>query len=169
LEQAFIVSKASWKGTANSDMAGSPARRAFYTDLTAQMAEAGLVQIWVLELEGCPIAVQYQLVSDRGVHLLVSDFAENRRELSPGTVLLYHAIERLHEGGGKEFDFCGDAYDYKMAWATGVRRHVSIQVFNSKPYSRFIYVTKSRILPLLRRIGGGKETGGNVQPVSDQE
>ena len=91
------------------------------------------------------------------------------RSFSPGTVLLYKVLEQVHGSNIKEFDFGGNAYDYKMKWATGVRRHVNIQLFNPKPYSRFIYATKSRLLPLLRKIGAGKEVGGDVQPVSDQE
>ncbi len=150
LELAFRVSKASWKGTTNSDMAGSEARKAFYVDVTNHLAEEGLVQIWLLELAGCPIAVQYQLISHKAVHLLVSDFDENNHDLSPGTALLYRVIEQLHKEDIKEFDFCGDAYEYKMEWATGIRQHVNIQLFNSNWYSRFIFITKTRILPLFR-------------------
>jgi CelD/BcsL family acetyltransferase involved in cellulose biosynthesis len=150
LQSAFQVSASSWKRTTNSDMAGSDVRKAFYVDITNLMAKAGLVRIWLLELEGCPIAVQYQLISDNTIHLLINDFDESYRDLAPGIILLYSVIEQLHKENVKEFDFCGNAYEYKMGWANGIRRHVTIQLFSRKYYSRFIFITKTIILPMFR-------------------
>ena len=49
-------------------------------------------------------------------------------------------------------DLGGEAYQYKMKWATGTSAHVSFELFGGRPYSRFLYLTKSRLLPGVRRL-----------------
>jgi CelD/BcsL family acetyltransferase involved in cellulose biosynthesis len=152
LQQAFRVSRASWKGQQNTDMGGCELRRAFYEEVTQRFAELGVIQIWLLELDDQPAAIQYQLVSGTSVYLLVSDFAAQFHGHSPGTVLLYRVLEQLCRQGIREFDFCGEAYDYKMRWSTGVRRHVTLQLFGRTGYARGIFWAKTGLLPLLRRL-----------------
>jgi len=152
LQRAFHVSRASWKGQQNSDMGGCELRRAFYHDITQQFAQQGVIQLWLLDLDDQPVSLQYQLVSGPHVYLLVSDYDARFHGHSPGTVLLYRVLEQLCRQGICEFDFCGEAYDYKMRWSTGVRRHVTLQIFGRTGYGRGIFWAKTGLLPLLRRI-----------------
>lgn len=152
LEKAFRVSAASWKGLTKSDMAGIPARRAFYTEVTNRLAGSNLVRVWILEHSGSAIAIQYQLVANGRVYLLVSDFDEAHSALSPGTTLLYEVIQQLHQERYNHFDFCGNAYGYKLDWATGASHHVTLELFNRRWYSNLIFTTKNHILPTFRKI-----------------
>ena len=151
IEIAFEVSKASWKGKIGTDMTSSEQTKGFYTDLTHHFAQLGQVQIWILFVEEKPIAIEYQLVNKKKIYLLVSDFDEKYKKLSPGTSLLYNIIEKFHEEQISEFDFCGGVYDYKMKWATNIRELISYQVFSKKITSTFIYKCKNTILPMLRK------------------
>jgi len=162
---AFQVSANSWKGRLGTHMNGRPDREGFYRDLTALLAERRQVRIWLAMLDNRPIAVSYQLVSDKAVHSLVSDFDDSFRDLAPGNVLLYHILQKLCLEGKSGYDFCGNLSDYEKPWATGTKPHVTLQFFNRNWYSWFIFATKTRILPLFstvrglyQRIGGYKKT-----------
>jgi len=152
IDLAFRVSKASWKGEKGSDMSGSAPRKAFYIDITDHFARLGQIKVWISFLGDNPIAVQYQLTNGQVVYMLISDFDERYRSLSPGTVLLYQIMEKLHDTEVNEFDFSGNCYEYKTKWATGLRRHVTLEIFHNGAYSYFIFLTKKRILPMLRSV-----------------
>jgi CelD/BcsL family acetyltransferase involved in cellulose biosynthesis len=152
LRLAFQVSARSWKGRIGTHMNGSHEREAFYREITRSLAERRQVRIWLAMLNDRPIAVKYHLVSEKTVHSVVSDFDESFRDISPGNVLLYHVLEKLRSEGTLRYEFCGNTYDYEKPWATGVKPHVTLQLFNHNWYSRFIFVTKTRILPLLSRM-----------------
>lgn len=163
LRKAFAVSGESWKAKTGSDMAGSPARKAFYQKLTAELGKLGKVRILALELNGRPIAIQYLLNSHMCVHLLCSDFDENYRRFEPGNVLLYSVFRRLIAECIGDFDFCGEAYAYKMRWATGVRNHVTLWLFNRRLYSKLLYFGKVVALPAWRRIRGIRDNDTDLR------
>lgn len=153
LDIAFKVSRSSWKGKNGTDMSASQSSKSFYTDITNYFAKLNQVKIWILKLQDNPVAVQYQLFSDNKIYMLIIDFCEEYKKLSPGTVLMYHILQKYHdEDEVNEFDFCGDAHDYKLKWATHVREHKSLQIFNRRPYSYFIYFGKTKVLPMFRKI-----------------
>jgi len=83
--------------------------------------------------------------------LLINDYDEKYSKYGLGISLLYHVIEKYYEENMLEYDFCGEAYDYKMKWADDVKKHVTLQIFNDCYYSNFIFLTKKTILPSLRK------------------
>lgn len=153
LDLAFKVSMSSWKGKNGTDMSASQSSKSFYTDITNYFAKLNQVKIWILKLQDKPVAVQYQLFSNNKVYMLIIDFCEEYKKLSPGTVLMYHILQKYHdEEEVNEFDFCGDAHDYKLKWGNNVREHKSLQIFSRRPYSYFIYFAKAKVLPMFRKI-----------------
>jgi CelD/BcsL family acetyltransferase involved in cellulose biosynthesis len=152
LDLAFAVSRASWKGKLGTDMAGEEARRSFYTDITRRLAERGQVRIWISFLDETPLALHYDLVDSDTAYLIVNDFSDEHQAVSPGTVLLYQVIERMYREKLGRFQFSGDIYDYKSKWASGFHRHVTLEVFHNRPYSRLLWWTKNTALPALRSV-----------------
>lgn len=152
IDFAVRVSGASWKQAVNADIASTDASRQFYAEIASHFARVGQVRIWVSFLGDVPIALEYHLTCGERVYFLATDFHKEYAKLSPGTVLLYKVLEQLHGESVSEFDFGGNVYEYKMKWATGVRRHVGVQLCNRNLYSRFIYATKARFLPFVRTI-----------------
>src|SRR5438093_1634857 len=49
---------------------------------------------------------------------------------SPGILLLFRCVQEAVSEGYKEFNLLQGAADYKMAWATGLRRCVTLQYYN---------------------------------------
>lgn len=152
VDLSFQISKASWKGDIGTDMTSSEPRKAFYVELTNHLAQLGQIQIWILIIEDNPVALEYQLVNGKNIYLLISDFDESYKKLSPGTSLLYNILEKCYEDKLYEFDFCGGAYGYKLKWANGARELISYQIFSNKINSNLIYISKNKVLPILRRI-----------------
>lgn len=152
LELAFAVSKASWKGPLGTDMTGLTERRSFYVDVTPRLASRGEVKIWISFLEDVPVALEYQILARDIVYFIVNDFNDAYQKLSPGTVLLCHVLENLYrDKSADEFYFSGDLYDYKTNWATGLREHVNLEIFNDRAYSRCLCWAK-KAMPLLRTV-----------------
>jgi CelD/BcsL family acetyltransferase involved in cellulose biosynthesis len=153
VELAFAVSGSSWKAKLGTDMTGCPARRAFYHELSHRLARQGQVRIWISMLDETPLALQYDLVASDAMYLVVNDFNEACQGQSPGTVLLYQVVEKMFaERSIGRFQFSGDLYDYKSKWATGMHRHVTLEVFGDRCYSRFLCWAKETALPALRSV-----------------
>jgi CelD/BcsL family acetyltransferase involved in cellulose biosynthesis len=51
-------------------------------------------------------------------------------ETSPGTLLLFQCVCRAIRDGCREFDLLRGPADYKMAWANGLRRSVTLRHYN---------------------------------------
>jgi CelD/BcsL family acetyltransferase involved in cellulose biosynthesis len=51
-------------------------------------------------------------------------------EVSPGILLLYHCIYQAIKEGCREFDLLRGPADYKMAWATDLRRSITLRLYN---------------------------------------
>ena len=49
---------------------------------------------------------------------------------SPGILLLFRCVEEAVREGDQEFNLLKGAADYKIAWATGLRRCVTLQYYN---------------------------------------
>jgi CelD/BcsL family acetyltransferase involved in cellulose biosynthesis len=161
LRLTFEISSKSWKGRIGADMGGSAERKAFYREVTHALAEQSQVRIWISIINDSPIALSYQLISEHAVHQLVGDFDDSYRSLAPGNILLYHIIQQTYGERIRNYDFCGNAYEYEKPWAKGVKRHIHFQIFNANYYSSLIYTCKTRILPLLRCITTAFSTSAN--------
>lgn len=150
LDRAFAVSASSWKKQLDADMGGASDRRGFYEEITPLLAERSQVRVWTSSLGPTPLALQYNLVSPDTMYLLFNDFNGAYGDLSPGTVLLYEVLDRLHqERSIGRFQFVGHLYDYKSHWATGVEEHLSLEVFHKGAYSRALWNIKTRAIPSL--------------------
>jgi len=153
VDLAFQISKSSWKGDIRSDMSNSEDRKKFYINISQYLAKNKNVAIWVLVFQDKTIAVQYQIKSKEKVYLIINDFDQKYQRFAPGIVLLYRVIENCHdEKKLAEFDFSGDNYEYKLKWATGLRRHMDLQIFSNHFFSLFLFLMKDKVLPIIRKI-----------------
>jgi CelD/BcsL family acetyltransferase involved in cellulose biosynthesis len=115
LAQAMAISGASWKrDTGNAlDQAGP---RAFIERLTAHAHARGWLSLWLLELDGRPVAVEYQLVAMGNVYSLRSDFDASFEHLSPGSHLNRVLLERLFGSAGGRYYMGPGENAYKARW-----------------------------------------------------
>jgi CelD/BcsL family acetyltransferase involved in cellulose biosynthesis len=74
-------------------------------------------------------------------------------ETSPGTLLLFQCICQAIRDGCEEFDLLRGPADYKMAWANGLRRSMTLKLYNKTiraAASKFIKSGKEIVKVLVR-------------------
>jgi CelD/BcsL family acetyltransferase involved in cellulose biosynthesis len=153
IAQAFAVSAASWKKRIGSDMSGANDMRQFYQEISIRLAPSHQIRVWISSLDTIPLALHYALVSQDAIYLLINDFNEEHRRLSPGTVLLYQVLQTLHqERSVRRFHFSGDFYDYKSHWATGLERHLTFRLYHKGLLSTALWYGKTTLGPSLRAL-----------------
>jgi hypothetical protein len=145
------VGARSWKATLPISGTRNPVIARFFDLLTDALQRSGRLLLWVLRVDGRPIATEYHVRDGDTVVALRSDFDERYAEASPGAHL-HHAIVRAYfERGIRRYDMGPGDSDYKMRWATGVRELDTFWLFNRTPYATTLYAMERRAIPRLRR------------------
>jgi CelD/BcsL family acetyltransferase involved in cellulose biosynthesis len=117
LEAAIRISANSWKRETGNSL-GDPGPQAFIRALSKQAFRRGWLSLWILSLNGEPLAMEYQLVSNARVHALRSDFVESRAEISPGSHLNRYLLENLFERGLERYYMGRGENAYKARWTS---------------------------------------------------
>jgi CelD/BcsL family acetyltransferase involved in cellulose biosynthesis len=138
LPRLYEVSARSWKKQIRGDMGATPAARRFYRSLTDGLARAGKLAVWALEVDGRPVAMMYCLREGGRLIEMRFDFDDSHRRAGPGNALMGHVLKKSFDCGWTEHDFAGAAYGYKLAFASGVRRHVTIEAYAPRRWPRLL-------------------------------
>jgi CelD/BcsL family acetyltransferase involved in cellulose biosynthesis len=118
-EEAVAVSRRSWKHATSTGLE-QPGPLAFMRQLTDVAFERGWLSIWLLRIDGTPVAMEHQLVHERRVYALRADYDESYAHASPGTYLNREIIRRLFDGGHERYYLGPGRNQYKKSWsATG--------------------------------------------------
>lgn len=129
----------SWKASQGMAIIDSEMERAYYAKLLPFLASQSALHANVLYLDSVPIAYSLCYLSHGCVRQLKTSFDQRFEELSPGSIVHRFAIEKAFGIRAREFDFLGDAMLHKTHWATGLREHVSIQIFLPTIRGRMLY------------------------------
>lgn len=147
------VSMQSWKGPRGLAMATMQGMPRFFRELTARASMNGWLHLWVLRLDGRPIATEYQLTADGRVHALRADFDLSQSELSPGAYLNQHIVSSLFDRTAiEEYDMGPGLNEYKLRWATGSREVITLDIYAPTVYGHFLHGVETRLVPLVRRL-----------------
>ncbi len=108
---------------ASRDRRRSRARpaRAFHSDFAAVALERGWLRLWILEVDGAPIAAWYGWRLGSRYAYYNSGFDPGRSDLRPGLVLIAGVIRSALEEGAEEFDFLLGDESYKFRFAEDSR------------------------------------------------
>jgi CelD/BcsL family acetyltransferase involved in cellulose biosynthesis len=110
-----------WSERGESGVLADPAVRGFHREGAPALLDAGLLRLHVLRLDGAIAAVLYALADPptcrepRHAYYL-GGFDPRHRALSPGTLLVAHAMEQALAEGAAGFDFLRGAEPYKYRW-----------------------------------------------------
>jgi CelD/BcsL family acetyltransferase involved in cellulose biosynthesis len=111
-----------WSEAGQPGVFAQPRFAAFHDALMPQLLSAGALELLWLRVRGEPVAAQYNLVWDGKVSFYQCgrrpDVPDGQR---PGVVLMAHAIRGAIETGRREFDFLGEATNYKMQFTRTMR------------------------------------------------
>ena len=138
LQKLFSVSDASWKVANGIAITSNPERRVFFENLSClSRGERGL-QLWILEVDGIPIATETQIGDGRKVYALRSDFDERYADSSPGSYLQMEILKELFKGPYEEYSFGVGNNDYKMRWTDEKLFLSKFQLYNQTLYGNFL-------------------------------
>ena len=80
------------------------------------LLSAGLLRMYGLRVGGQAVAVLYGLTDGRRTYYYLGGFDPAHNDLSPGTLLIGHAVERATAEGHAAFDFLKGREPYKYRW-----------------------------------------------------
>jgi CelD/BcsL family acetyltransferase involved in cellulose biosynthesis len=127
---AFIrVEGSGWKDRSGTAIRSHWRTEQLYREFALRAAHAGWLRLYLLELDGVPIAGDFNCAFAGGWFLLKTGFDERYAELSPGLVLRGEILRASIEEGCRFYDFLGGPDAYKMRWASGVRPRVTLGAF----------------------------------------
>jgi CelD/BcsL family acetyltransferase involved in cellulose biosynthesis len=124
------VEERSWKHAHGTAITRIQRQRDFYRQLCDGAVHCGRLHLLVLYLDGRPIAYDLGVTTGGRYSYLKTSFDEAVRAASPATVLRAHLVESLISEGFQTLDFPAEPYEWEEQWASGVRWHRSVLVFN---------------------------------------
>ncbi|MGE5176189.1 MAG: GNAT family N-acetyltransferase [Hyphomicrobiales bacterium] len=146
------VADRAWKREEGLAVTSREESKRFFACLTDAAGRRGWLLLWVLRLDGTPIAVEYNLAEEGNVYALRADFDQEYRSYSPGAYLEHHILQTLFAEGYRAYH-AGPGFDaYKLRWTEEVRRNVTLNVYSARgPRNLLRWVVEGRLAPRLRR------------------
>lgn len=120
------VEARSWKPRSDATMAG---REATYRTVMADDAAPFRFSVYVLLLDGAPLAGGIWGDYGDNSYFLQSVYAEEHEALSPGTLVVWVALEQALRAGRKEFNMLPDFSYYKSRWLAQTLETETVQLF----------------------------------------
>ena len=129
LDAGLGLESSGWKGRQGTAMASQPETVRFYRRIAGWAAEAGILRLPFLRIDGVPVAFQLSLEQHDREYLLKLGHDAALDRLGPGTVLTAEVLEDAFRRGLESYEFCGADDDYKLRWTAEVRPMIRLQAF----------------------------------------
>jgi CelD/BcsL family acetyltransferase involved in cellulose biosynthesis len=133
LEALFKLHQTRWQSVGEPGTFESAERRKFYLDLGRLLLSQGLLEFWLLELNGMPAAAQFGFRFDTTVSQLQEGFDRAYSTDSVGYVLRAKVIQELIAQGVRTYDFLGGTPGYKAKWGAQPGHYLDLTF--ARPYS----------------------------------
>jgi len=138
-----IVEGHSWKNKAGISIFQRDHESKYYKFLLPFLASRKALFANVLFHEEKPIAYNLCCIWNGWVGQQKTSFDTEYSEMSPGSIVIDHAIRHAIDLEAKEFDFLGDADRHKLAWSKLARPHTDYFLYlKSRPKGRFVGALK---------------------------
>jgi CelD/BcsL family acetyltransferase involved in cellulose biosynthesis len=147
LEKFYQLEASGWKGQQGTAIACDPKTRQFYDDVAQDSANAGILSLDFLELEGKPIAAHLAFQFHGRYCLAKAAYDESYQRYGPGQLLVHDTLSQSGERGIHELDFVGPATWDESRWAAERRTHFQILIFRKSWYGLLLH----RVRTMARR------------------
>jgi CelD/BcsL family acetyltransferase involved in cellulose biosynthesis len=147
-----------WKDRGGSTAFFTPALRAFHDDATRRALDRGWLRMYVLRLDGQPVAVMYGFFYNSRFYFYQHGFDDRYRQHSVGLVLMALSVRAAIDSGAREFDMLWGDEAYKDLWAHEVRQLHRIHVYPNHAGGRLhrrAVDARRRMGRLVRRLRAG--------------
>ncbi|HSP35706.1 MAG TPA: GNAT family N-acetyltransferase [Thermoanaerobaculia bacterium] len=116
MDSLYTLHAARWKERGLPGMLAADVDQSFHREVARGMLAAGALRMYAIRVDGRDVALFYGFAARDTVYYYLSGYDPSIEKLSPGTLLVAHAIEQAVRSGVKTFDFLRGAEDYKYAW-----------------------------------------------------
>ena len=130
LPDVFRIEARSWKQSAGTSFLTEQGAGPFYESLAYRAAERGWLRLYVLYVDGNPVAHLYGIVYKNEYLALKTSYDGSAKSLSPGAALMAYALRDAFAQGYDAFDFLGVESRWKAELATEVRHWSRACVFS---------------------------------------
>jgi len=148
LTEMSAISKNAWKYLEGKSFLNREDRRNFFILLSQAARAQGWLSLWMLRINGKPVAYEYHLRYDGKEVALLAEFDQEYYKNSPGTFLDFYIIKKLHEIEVTEYDLGGSLDQYKTKWKPNLRNTEDYYVYNSI----LLYIVERWFVSALRSI-----------------
>jgi len=165
LRDCFELERNGWKGRDGTACFQDREALDFYLRLASLAARRGWLALYLLRLDGKPIAFQYGLVHGGVFNLLKLSFDERLAKWSPGLVLQDEVVRDCMARGLRRCAYLGGDEPWKRRWASGAVEHFWLFVFRDDLRGRLLRRAKFDWAPVVKRGLGrlrGHRTPGDV-------
>jgi CelD/BcsL family acetyltransferase involved in cellulose biosynthesis len=116
LPALFELHQKRWRANGDPGSFGSEKRRGFYQQLSSLLLSRSLLEFWILEIGGKPIAADYGFRYNNVVYALQAGFDPSEHADSPGFCLKGVMLKALIESGVQKYDFLAGFGQNKAQW-----------------------------------------------------
>ncbi len=116
MQSLYELHGARWKQRGLPGMLAAEVDQSFHREVAQGMLAAGALRMYAMRIDDRDVAMFYGFADRDTVYYYLSGYDPSLEKLSPGTVMVAHAVEQAVRGGAKTFDFLRGAEDYKYAW-----------------------------------------------------
>jgi CelD/BcsL family acetyltransferase involved in cellulose biosynthesis len=110
---------------------------AFYRSVVPELLRQGCLEFFWLELDGKPVAAEYQMVGDDVMYAYQSGVDPAALEHSPGKVIHLGILRHAIAGGYRAFDFLRGDEAYKAHFGARPRASVELRIAPHRPLAQF--------------------------------
>lgn len=131
MEEFVGLHQARWTRKGDAGAFASDRFREFHREIAALFSEKGWVHLDFLLANGQRIAGAYGFVYGRRYSYYLPGFDPDAvPHASPGILLLFRCVEQAIQAGCTQVDLLRGWADYKLAWATTLRRSLTLRHYN---------------------------------------
>lgn len=134
LEEFFRLHTERWQRRGEAGNFSLPLRRRFYAEAARRLQVSGWLDLWLLHVDGRPVAAEFGCRYGDTYSLLDGGFDPEYEKLSVGVVLTALVLRRLIAEGVRWYDFQEGDESYKARWGAGRRAYRYL--CSAPPWSR---------------------------------
>jgi CelD/BcsL family acetyltransferase involved in cellulose biosynthesis len=136
LDALVALHAARWRARGEEGVLASTAVQRFHREAARQLLAAGMLRMYALRVDGAIGAVFHGFAAHARTHYYLSGFDPALERLSPGTLIVGHAIEEAAREGSREFDFLRGREAYKYRWGARDRPCYALRLCAASRLSR---------------------------------